>query len=451
MLDLIIKNGTYPDFNRMEFVSGDLGIKDGKIVALGAIHSKGRKIIDAQHKIVSPGFIDIHMHEEDLQEGDAYIISKFMLKMGVTSCLGGNCGVQRQPIKEFKSFIDRMGGAPINYMMLAGYNTLRSNLGIDHYVSTTLEQKQALRVVLEEELSQGAFGISLGLEYSPGIDMEEALYAINVNDDQNLYVSAHYRKDAVHSLDSIGEMIKIANLGRKKFQISHLSSCSAMGQMSESLALLNSAIEENPKINFDMYPYAAFSTFIGSAVFDEGCLENWGKSYENIMLTEEPFKNIFCDKELFYKARKEYPNMLAVAFVMNETEIAAALRNKYGMVASDSIISNGQGHPRAAGTFPRVLGKYVRDDQSISLIEALRKMTLEPAKRLDLAMKSEIKLGNDADLVIFDPDTIIDGANYESLNIPNTGIDYVLINGQVALAQGTIINEKLGKFIAYNK
>ncbi|MDD6043210.1 MAG: amidohydrolase family protein, partial [Eubacteriaceae bacterium] len=156
-----------------------------------------------------------------------------------------------------------------------------------------------------------------------------------------------------------------------------------------------------------------------------------------------------CNKEIFEKAREEYPEMLAVAFVMNEDEIAAAISNKYGMVASDAIINNGNGHPRAAGTFPRVLGKYVREDKVLPLIDALRKMTLEPAKVLGLDKKGRIEIGADADITIFNPDTIIDGATFQDLHIQPEGIEYVIINGQIALEGKQTVNARLGKFISY--
>ena len=147
--------------------------------------------------------------------------------------------------------------------------------------------------------------------------------------------------------------------------------------------------------------------------------------------------------------REEYPDMLAVAFVMNEEEIAAAIANPNGMVASDAIINNGNGHPRAAGTFPRVLGKYVREDKALPLIDAIRKMTLEPAKRMDLDQKGRIELGCDADLTIFNPDTIIDGATFSNLHIQPEGIEAVFIDGKLALKNKVTINNRLGKYIAY--
>ena len=149
-------------------------------------------------------------------------------------------------------------------------------------------------------------------------------------------------------------------------------------------------------------------------------------------------------------ARKNYPGMYAVAFVMNESEIADAVANPIGMVASDGILNNGNGHPRAAGTFPRVLGKYVREEGRLDLITALKKMTLEPAKRLEIDhRKGIIKEGADADITIFDPDTIIDGPEFGNINVPNRGIDYVIVNGKIAVKDNQMLTQQAGKFISY--
>lgn len=449
MLDILIKSGQYPDYENGKMVNGDIGIKDGKILKIGKITEPAEKIIQAEGKIVSPGFIDIHMHEEDfINEGEKYVISEMMLKMGVTTCLGGNCGLQHQSVKEFSDSISHLGGCPVNYMLLAGYNTMRSHFGVGQYEASTKEVIQKISEKLKEEIKNGAIGISFGLEYDPGISFEEVLSVLNDQPQEDLFISMHYRDDSAGSSESIKEMIDIARLSRKKFQISHLSSCSAMGQMNDALKEINDAIVQNPKLNYDTYPYNAFSTHIGSAVFSDGCFERWNKSYDSILLTDEPYKNCFCDKELFEKARKEYPKMLAVAFVMNEEEISAAICNSNGMIASDGIINNGNGHPRAAGTFPRVLGKYVREMGCISMIDALRKITFEPAKRLGLIEKGQIREGFDADITIFDPKTIKDGATFEELNIEPSGVEFVILNGNIALDQGKVINDRLGHFIS---
>lgn len=452
MNDILLINAKYPDFAAQEIKFGNIAIKDGKIIYIGEGEPVAREVIDVEENIVSPGFIDIHMHEEDfVNEGYKYIISNMMLSMGVTTAVGGNCGIQRQKISEFRHGISRLGGSPINYIMLAGYNQCRYKLGIESFESASKYQNAKIRDMLAQEIKDGAFGVSFGIEYDPGISTDEIIKALNILTGPNMFSAAHYRADNDGAIESINEMIHISNCIDGKFQISHLSSCSAMGQMREALDIIHKAIDLNPGLNYDTYPFNALSTHIGSTVFYDGCLNAWHRDYCDIMLTEEPYKYQFCDKEIFHDARKNYPNMLAVAFVMNEEEIEMTVSDSYGMIASDAIINGGKGHPRAAGTFPRVLGKYVREDKKLSLIEALRKMTITPAERLGLSSKGIIREGADADVCIFDPNTVKDNATYEDGSIPPSGIEYVLVNGKVALRHGKIQDDNYGAFIPFRE
>lgn len=451
MLDILIKNGKYPDYKENRLVSGNIGISDGKIVYIGPEEPEADKVIDAADRVVSPGFIDIHMHEEDFNEGKKYCIADMMLKQGVTMAVGGNCGTLHQTVKEFRDTIEELGGSPINYMMLSGYNHYWTELGLGHFDKSTEEQRKQIHENIKKDLEAGACGISFGIEYDPGITEDEMVEACGISDDEGLLIAAHYRYDGERSIEAIEEMMSIQSRIRQRFQISHLSSCSALGTMKESLDIINKYIEKDPRLSYDTYPYNAFSTHMGSTVFDDGCLEGWHKDYGDLLLTGEPYLYQYATKESFEDCRKNYPDMLVVAFVMNEDEIADAISNPNGMVASDGIIANGNGHPRAAGTFTRVLGKYVREDKVVDLITALRKITLEPAKRLDMEhRKGDIHLGADADITIFDPETIIDGPTFQDLSIPNKGIDYVLVNGRISLKDNDVLDDRAGGFIAYS-
>ena len=454
MLHMLIVNGVCPDFKTGEMIRADIGIRDGKIVFVGqadpAKYEEAEHVIDASGKVVSPGFIDIHMHEENfVKEGKHYVIADKMLEMGVTTAVGGQCGTPRQTLKEFKAVLEENGGSPVNYAMLTGYNFYRVKHGVNRYEPATEEQKKLIHEDLKKDMEEGAFGLSFGIEYDPGMTLEEMLEAVHASCySSEQMVTAHFRDDGPRAVAAVEEMIQICENTDQKFQISHLSSCAAVGVMDDCLAVINRAMERNPRLNYDTYPYHAFSTKVGSAVFDDGCFEKWGKDYSDILLTNEPYKNMFCTEEIFKDARVNHPDMFCVAFVMNEPEIEAAIVNKNGMIASDGVLQNGSGHPRAAGTFPRVLGKYVREKGAISLFDALRKMTVLPADRMGLTAKGRLEEGCDADITIFNPDTISDQEDFLALKRPE-GIDYVIIGGDIALKDGEIVNGRKGRFIPF--
>jgi len=453
MLDYLIINGKYPDFETGEFKEANIGISQGKIAFIGAELQQAAEIIDAAGKVVSPGFIDIHMHEEWFgEEGEQYIVSKYMLGQGVTTCVGGNCGLMHQPAKVFRDTIAKLGGSPVNYMLLSGYNYYRTQLGYGHYEPTKPEDCEKIYERIREDVAEGVCGISFGLEYDPGITYEDMVNTAKALEGDDLMIAIHYRADRSKGLGNLQELIDLQETTNKKVQFSHLGSCMALGNTKAALDMMNEYMEKNPRFSFDTYPYDAFSSRIGSAVFDGNCPEKWGKKYEDIMMTGEPYKNVRCTKEIFEDCRENYPDMYAVAFVMDSEGISAAVANPKGMIASDGILKDGNGHPRAAGTFPRVFSKFVREDKVISLMDAIRKVTLEPAKRLMIDdRKGMVRAGWDADLTIFDPETIQDGPDFSDITIKSKGIDYVFINGQIAARDCEIVNERLGVFIPYNK
>ncbi|KUO74360.1 MAG: amidohydrolase [Clostridia bacterium BRH_c25] len=450
MYDIKLINGRIinPDTGTEKLA--DLCIKNGKIEFIGSNAGEAKKVIDVEGKAIAPGFIDIHMHEEVLvgQESKGnYDIADRMLQMGVTTCVAGNCGNNRQGIDEFFNYIDA-SGSPVNYLTFIGHNYLRQIVGNDdNYRKSTKSEISKMQWLVSEATRENAIGVSFGFEYSPGADTAEALQILEGVKGQKVLLSAHYRKDAKYGIEAIKELIQISRETGLPMQISHLGSCTAYGMMREALDVIEDEISAGTDISADCYPYDAFSTYIGSAVFDEGCFELWNKSYDSVLLTEGEYKGMRCDKELFYKVRKEHPNMLIVAFVMNEKEVLEAVAAPYVMIASDGLFRNSQGHPRGAGTFPRVLGRYARDEKKLTLAEAVRKMTVMPAERLGLKTKGRMLEGMDADIVVFDPDSIIDTATFESPVSTPEGIEYVIINGEVAVSHKNVINSRLGKAV----
>lgn len=453
MYDLKIINGEVVDLNKGCFRCADIGIKQGKIVHIGELKEEAKIIVDAKNRVVSPGFIDIHMHEEKLdKESDKpYDIAEKMCLMGVTTAHGGNCGINAQDPKEFIEFV-KVNGAPTNYMMSIGYNFLREKVGIkDNYIGASDEEIEKIINLIKEYVDLGFVGVSFGIEYSPGITFDEMVKVCHGIKGKNIFVSAHYRSDSDRAEEAIEEMINLSRITGVPMQISHLGSCSAMGMMKESLALIEKSIAEGVNVMVDCYPYDAFSTYIGSAVFDEGCFQRWNTDCSSLILTEGKYKGVRCDQELFNKVRMEHPNMLAVAFVMDEDEVIQCLKAPFVMVASDGLFNSSQGHPRGAGTFPRFLGRMVREKQAMKLIDALKKITLMPAERLGLKSKGILQEGMDADIVIFDSDNIEDIANFDNPIEGPKGIDYVIINGEIAAESGKIVNGKAGTFIGKKK
>lgn len=448
MLDIKIVNGSVVDFENNTFINADIGIKYGKIVKIGKVSEDAINIINAKDKIVSPGFIDIHMHEDLINsENRDYDIANKMCLMGVTTAHGGNCGINMGDTKEFINFVKK-NGSPINYIMSIGYNSLREKIGVvDNYREATDEEIDKVCKLIKDYENLGVVGLSFGIEYSPGITFEEMLKVSSCIKDSNLFLSAHFRCDCDQAIDSINELVDLSRKTNLPMQISHLGSCSAMGMMRESIDLIQDAIDEGLDITVDCYPYDAFSTFIGSAIFDEGCFERWGKDYDSLLLTEGDYKGVRCDKETFYNVRENYPDMLAVAFVMNEDEVSECIKAPFVFVGSDGLFNNSQGHPRGAGTFPRLLGKFVREKGELSLIDALKKITYLPAKRLGLESKGKIKVDMDADIVIFDENKIIDKATFENPTSAPEGIDYVIVNGQIATKNNKFINNRAGMYI----
>lgn len=268
--DLLIKNGSYPDFAAGEIKKGNIGISGGKITYIGDGEPDAGETLDAAGMVVSPGFIDIHMHEEDFKaEGEKYIIAEMMLGMGVTTAVGGNCGIQHQDLSYFKDVIERLGGAPVNYIMQVGYNTLRQSIGVPQYEAASPEQCGEIAELVRSELAKGACGLSFGIEYDPGMTKEEILSVIEKVDSPDLIVSAHAREGSVDNIDPIRELVDISNKISAKFQISHLSSMGAYGLMQDCLDIINEAAEKNHKLNYDTYPYDAYSSYIGSAAFED--------------------------------------------------------------------------------------------------------------------------------------------------------------------------------------
>ncbi len=452
----LIKNGRVIDpANRID-AKLNLLIGDGKILRITEPEDTDADpgpvtVTDASGLVVCPGFIDLHSHEDPVKNGVRYADETkanlaCQLRMGVTSCLAGNCGDNFCDPAEFLDLIDREG-CFVNVAMLAGYTYFRERLSkADCYSPATAEERAAIGAAIRRALDAGCAGVSFGLEYVPGIDSEELGDAVNLLRPSRKLVSAHIRACAEEAPSAAREVLEAAKKAGVPAELSHIGSMAAYGQMERFLNLVDVYRAGGLDVGCDCYPYDAFSTTIGSAPYDDlGAIRC---RYEDIELCEGKYRGMRCTKEIFEEERKAHPEYLTVGHVMDGDEILRAFRHPNVAVGSDCFLSEGQGHPRAAGAFPRFLSRTA-PQCGLSLFESLSRITALPARRLGLSGKGNLSPGADADLVLFDPALLKDRASFSEPTLPPEGIAAVFLAGQPAVSDGKIVNGRLGRAIRF--
>ena len=443
----VVKNGRVIDpYNNIDSKL-NIVIKDGKILEITPYEISGEKNIDATGLIVCPGFIDIHMHEDMYHNEEDYLdewIAKSMLNMGVTTCIGGNCGINLTEPLTYLDAVDRLK-LPVNIGLMAGHTNIRECVveNSNKYNPIQIDDIKKIMYTAREYLEGGCFGISYGIRYVPGITELELIEVSKACKPENKIINAHVRDDAKNIIWATKEFIKVGMKLDIPIQNSHIGSMGGYGQMKELLRLLDSVKSSGLDITSDCYPYYAFSTRIGETTYDDGFLERYNIDYDSIEISEGKYKGQRCTKNIFDELRKNSPDTITVGHVMNEKDIDMAILHPNVMIASDGFLHNEQGHPRAAGTFTRLIDKYVKTGKLI-LYDAINKMTTMPAKKLGLSNKGNLSKGSDADITIFSYDEIKDNATFDNPIKKPDGIKYVLIKGSVALKDGEIVNGKLG-------
>ena len=443
----VVKNGRVIDpYNNIDSKL-NIVIKDGKILEITPYEISGEKNIDATGLIVCPGFIDIHMHEDMYHNEEDYLdewIAKSMLNMGVTTCIGGNCGINLTEPLTYLDAVDRLK-LPVNIGLMAGHTNIRECVveNSNKYNPIQTDDIKKIMYTAREYLEGGCFGISYGIRYVPGITELELIEVSKACKPENKIINAHVRDDAKNIIWATKEFIKVGMKLDIPIQNSHIGSMGGYGQMKELLRLLDSVKSSGLDITSDCYPYYAFSTRIGETTYDDGFLERYNIDYESIEISEGKYKGQRCKRNIFDELRKNSPDTITVGHVMNEKDIDMAILHPNVMIASDGFLHKEQGHPRAAGTFPRLIDKYVKTGK-LSLYDAINKMTTMQAKKLGLSNKGNLSKGSDADITIFSYDEIKDNATFDNPIKKPDGIKYVLIKGSVALKDGEIVNGKLG-------
>jgi N-acyl-D-amino-acid deacylase len=443
----VVKNGRVIDpYNNIDSKL-NIVIKDGKILEITPYEISGEKNIDATGLIVCPGFIDIHMHEDMYHNEEDYLdewIAKSMLNMGVTTCIGGNCGINLTEPLTYLDAVDRLK-LPVNIGLMAGHTNIRECVveNSNKYNPIQTDDIKKIMYTAREYLEGGCFGISYGIRYVPGITELELIEVSKACKPENKIINAHVRDDAKNIIWATKEFIKVGMKLDIPIQNSHIGSMGGYGQMKELLRLLDSVKSSGLDITSDCYPYYAFSTRIGETTYDDGFLERYNIDYDSIEISEGKYKGQRCTRNIFDELRKNSPDTITVGHVMNEKDIDMAILHPNVMIASDGFLHKEQGHPRAAGTFPRLIDKYVKTGK-LSLYDAINKMTTMQAKKLGLSNKGNLSKGSDADITIFSYDEIKDNATFDNPIKKPDGIKYVLIKGSVALKDGEIVNGKLG-------
>ena len=423
----------------------NLLLENGKVAWIGTEVPDADETIDAAGKIVTPGFIDIHMHEDPVEDGKIrQCIFPMMLRQGVTTAVGGNCGGNVYDPAEYLDLVDRDGTA-VNVALYAGHEHFRIAAGAeDIYGGSTEAQREIMVRNIRAALAAGCVGVSFGLRYVPGADTEEFFRAAQCCQESHKPIAAHVRDDADAVFASIDEVCDGAKAFDLPIQISHIGSMAGFGQMEAVLRQVEDYRKSGLDIMLDCYPYFAFSTRLGTPTYDPGWLDRYHCDYEVLEFSDGKYRGQRATRETFDEMRRDFPECLTVCYVMQEPQIRTAFRHPLVMVGSDGITDNGSGHPRCAGTFPRFIAEFVKKGD-LSLYQAIEKMTALPAARLGFRNKGHLGIGADADITIFDYNTIADRATFSEPALPPEGIDFVFISGEMVLEKGKIQKNTCGK------
>ena len=438
--DVVLQHGRVMDPESGLDAVRSIGINGKKIAAISTSSLRGKVEVDVTGLAVAPGFIDLHSHG---QTPENY---RYKAMDGVTTALELEVGVS--PAAEWYAARERK--ALINFGASAGHvparmavmkdtgDFLPRNAAMNR--RATSEEQKAIAAAVQKGLNEGALGMGLGLAYTPTATREEILdlFYLAAKWRRPVFVHVRYGGTSIPGIfESLQEVIGDAAASGASLHVAHINS-QAVKKTPEALHMIEGARARGLDVSTEAYPYIAGSTRLESALFEPGWQEQRDMSYSDLLwvatgerLTEESF------------ARYRKQGGTVVEFMNTEEMVRVALADPVVMIASDGRIADGKGHPRGAGTYARVLGKYVREENVLSLMEAIRKSSLMPAQRLEsmspqMRQKGRLKIDADADISVFDPARVIDKATFEKPAQYSDGFRYVMVGGTFVVRDGKL-------------
>jgi N-acyl-D-amino-acid deacylase len=496
--DLVIAGGTVIDGSGRAGTVTDIGVKDGRIVTLGRIpRSQAAQVVDATRLVVTPGFVDVHTHADNLVERPA---AANFVRMGVTTIVAGNCGSSALDVGAALADL-REHPAALNFATLIGHNTVRTAvMGTDNRLPRPAELTR-MKSLVWKAMADGAIGFSTGLQYVPGTyaQLPEIAELARISANAGGIYTSHMRNEGTELEQAVAETIRIGELTGGRVEISHLKvdSPNRWGASEKALAMIDAARAQGVDVRADQYAYTAASSSLGIR-FPSWALEGgqakiaerlntpatWQKIKTEMasMLAERGLRDMAfavvamypADRTLNGLSMRQVALRLAgsessdaqfeasremllaggasmVYHFMSDDDVDRIMRHPQVSIASDaSVIQYGDGvpHPRGYGNNARVLATYVRARHVISLEDAVRKMTSLPANHFRIPARGTIRPGFAADLVILDPAAVGDPATFESPHAYATGISYVFVNGVAVVKAGVQTDARPGQVIA---
>jgi len=528
--DLVIRGGNVVDGTGNPWVAEDIAITDGVIQKVGSVNESGKIEIDAKGMLVSPGFIDLHNHDDltilALPNAESHIMQ------GITTSVVGNCGIGLAPLTEgsldlvknftapfrvagfdyewdwktIREYYDKVQkkGITINLAPLVPHGIIRFAVKGSDSSEPSQEEMNEMKQLLQQSLDDGAFGLSSCLIFAPGSysKTEELIELAGVLKKYGAIYATHIRNEGDRLIESVEEAIMVGEANNIPVEIAHhkASGKTNWGKVNGSLRLMEWARKRGVEISCDVYPYTAANLWLTTLLpvwvtqggrqkmverlrdneirlqarkeIEDNTMtgENWlrGAGWDGVFIAGCPSRREYEGKSLreILKGKGNVDDLYdelfdlfieieepatIIMFAMDEDDVRTVMRNPLAAIISDSWVSApfiaGKPHPRAYGTFPRFLGKYVREERIMTMEEAVRKITSLPAAKVRLKDRGIIKGGFKADIVVFDPDRIKEKSTFFEPHQYPEGIDYVIVNGKVVVNHGELTGVRSGKVL----